>query len=193
MRSMHVGARRVVQGVLGDAVLTATFLRYRCPTRATNQDKSPHQVWTGNKPLLANLKVFGCHAYVALPKQKCTKFDAQTVHCRFLDTWSTRKRIVFKRSRAVECWLVATQPSWKTSPTVGGDTNKKKWSWAFKKKLTRTKKNTPDRMSMKKKTLHGNKIQSPAVSDTRELIRWSKQWTFRFQSGRANGYCLKTC
>uniref|UniRef100_H3GUW4 Integrase catalytic domain-containing protein n=1 Tax=Phytophthora ramorum TaxID=164328 RepID=H3GUW4_PHYRM len=47
----------------GEAVMTATFLRNRCPTRAISHDKSPHQVWTGKKPLLANLKVFGCHAY----------------------------------------------------------------------------------------------------------------------------------
>ncbi|KAG2758501.1 hypothetical protein Pcac1_g29360 [Phytophthora cactorum] len=49
-------ARRVVQVVLGRSVMTATFLRNRCPTRAITHDKSPHQVWTGKKPLLANLK-----------------------------------------------------------------------------------------------------------------------------------------
>ncbi|KAG4037393.1 Retrovirus-related Pol polyprotein from transposon TNT 1-94 [Phytophthora cactorum] len=68
----------------GEAVVTATFLRNRCPTRAINHDKSPHQVWTGKKPLLANLKVFGCHAHVHVPKEKRTKFDARSVRCRFL-------------------------------------------------------------------------------------------------------------
>uniref|UniRef100_H3H8A1 Integrase catalytic domain-containing protein n=1 Tax=Phytophthora ramorum TaxID=164328 RepID=H3H8A1_PHYRM len=68
----------------GEAVVTATFLRNRCPTRAVSHDKSPHQVWTGKKPLLANLKVFGCHAYVHVPKAKRTKFDARSVRCRFL-------------------------------------------------------------------------------------------------------------
>uniref|UniRef100_H3H9T3 Integrase catalytic domain-containing protein n=1 Tax=Phytophthora ramorum TaxID=164328 RepID=H3H9T3_PHYRM len=68
----------------GEAVMTATFLRNRCPTRAISHDKSPHQVWTGKKPLLANLKVFGCHAYVHVPKAKRTKFDARSVRCRFL-------------------------------------------------------------------------------------------------------------
>ncbi|KAG4222626.1 hypothetical protein PC116_g28900 [Phytophthora cactorum] len=68
----------------GEAVVTATFLRNRCPTRAINHDKSPHQVCTGKKPLLANLKVFGCHAYVHVPKEKRTKFDARSVRCRFL-------------------------------------------------------------------------------------------------------------
>ncbi|GMF72324.1 unnamed protein product [Phytophthora fragariaefolia] len=68
----------------GEAVVTATFLRNRCPTRSTTHDTSPHQVWTGKKPLLANLKVFGCHAYVTVPKEKRTKFDARSVRCRFL-------------------------------------------------------------------------------------------------------------
>uniref|UniRef100_H3HA27 Integrase catalytic domain-containing protein n=1 Tax=Phytophthora ramorum TaxID=164328 RepID=H3HA27_PHYRM len=68
----------------GEAVMTATFLRNRCPIRAISHDKSPHQAWTGKKPPLANLKVFGCHAYVHVPKAKRTKFDARSVRCRFL-------------------------------------------------------------------------------------------------------------
>ena len=68
----------------GEAVMTANFLRNRCPTRATRHDKSPHQAWTGKKPLLANLKVFGCHAYVHVPKEKRSKFDARSVRCRFM-------------------------------------------------------------------------------------------------------------
>ena len=68
----------------GEAVMTATFLRNRCPSRAISLDKSPHQIWTGKKPLLGNLKVFGCHAYVTVPKEKRTKFDARSVRCRFI-------------------------------------------------------------------------------------------------------------
>ena len=68
----------------GEAVSTATFLRNRCPTRAISQDKSPYQVWTGKTPQLANLKVFGCHAYVQVPKEKRTKFDPRSTKCRFL-------------------------------------------------------------------------------------------------------------
>ncbi|KAG6604645.1 Gag-pol Polyprotein [Phytophthora cinnamomi] len=78
---VHAGLSK---GYWGEAVVTATFLRNRCPTRAISHDKSPHQVWTGKKPLLANLKVFGCHAYVLVPKAKRSKFDARSVRCRFL-------------------------------------------------------------------------------------------------------------
>ncbi|KAF1332521.1 reverse transcriptase, partial [Globisporangium splendens] len=68
----------------GEAVTTAAFLRNRCPTRATGHDKSPHEVWTQKKPLLKNLKVFGCHAYVHVPSEKRSKLDARSVLCRFL-------------------------------------------------------------------------------------------------------------
>ncbi|KAF1332517.1 reverse transcriptase, partial [Globisporangium splendens] len=68
----------------GEAVATAAFLRNRCPTRATGHDKSPHEVWTQKKPLLKNLKIFGCHAYVHVPSEKRSKLDARSVLCRFL-------------------------------------------------------------------------------------------------------------
>ena len=68
----------------GEAVMTATFLRNRCPTRAINQAKSPYQIWTTKKPILTNLKVFGCHAYVHVPREKRSKLDSKSSLCRFL-------------------------------------------------------------------------------------------------------------
>ena len=68
----------------GEAVMTAMFLRNRCPTRAISQNKSPHQIWTNKKPILANLKVFGCHAYVHVPQEKRSKLDSKASLCRFL-------------------------------------------------------------------------------------------------------------
>lgn len=44
----------------GEAVVTAAFLRNRCPSRANIGNKSPFEVWSGKTPLLANLKVFDC-------------------------------------------------------------------------------------------------------------------------------------
>ena len=41
-------------------------------------------MWTQKKPLLKNLKVFGCHAYVHVPSEKRSKLDARSVLCRFL-------------------------------------------------------------------------------------------------------------
>ncbi|CAI5717293.1 unnamed protein product [Hyaloperonospora brassicae] len=68
----------------GEALTTAAFLRNRCPTLATGNDKSPHEAWTQKEPLLKNLKVFGCHAYVHIPREKRSKLDARSVLCLFL-------------------------------------------------------------------------------------------------------------
>ena len=43
----------------------------------TLEDKTPQEVWTGKKPSLSHLKVFGCDAYVHVPKEKRTKFDSK--------------------------------------------------------------------------------------------------------------------
>ncbi|POM66843.1 Integrase catalytic core protein [Phytophthora palmivora] len=83
----------------GGAMMTAMFFRNRCPTRATSHGKSPHQVWTGKKPLLSNLKVFGCHAYVTVPKEKRTKFDARPARCRFLENSEHEKVYLFEESK----------------------------------------------------------------------------------------------
>lgn len=68
----------------GEAVMTAVEVRNRLPTRAQDLYKSPYEEWYGKKPLLANFKVFGCHAYVHVPKEKRSKFDARAILCRFL-------------------------------------------------------------------------------------------------------------
>jgi hypothetical protein len=33
-------------------------------------DKTPHEAWSGKKPILEHLIVFGCDAYVHVPKGK---------------------------------------------------------------------------------------------------------------------------
>jgi hypothetical protein len=36
---------------------------------STLDDKPPQEVWTGKKPSLAHLNIFGCEAYVYVPKE----------------------------------------------------------------------------------------------------------------------------
>ena len=94
----------------GEAVMTSAFLRNRCPTRGIVMDKSPYQVWTGRKPVLANLKVFGCHAYVTVNKEKRKKnWTLGRYAVGFSATQSMRKRIVVKKLRMVVCLLAVTQ------------------------------------------------------------------------------------
>ena len=64
--------------------MTSNFLRLRCPTRSIDHDKSRYEVWGGTKPILANMKVFGCHAYMNMPNPKRSKIDVRSIQCRFI-------------------------------------------------------------------------------------------------------------
>lgn len=61
------------QELWGEAVTTANYLRNRSPV--TSKDKTPWELFTGNQPDVSNLKIFGCKAYVHVPKEKRTKLD----------------------------------------------------------------------------------------------------------------------
>ena len=52
-----------------EAVDTACYLVNRSPS-LTLEDKTSQEVWTGKKPSLSHLGVFGCYAHVHVPKEK---------------------------------------------------------------------------------------------------------------------------
>ena len=82
-------ARSMLNGVeLGqefwvEAVDTACYLVNRSPSSAL-EDKTPQEVWTGKKPFLSHLRVFGCDAYVHVLKEKQTKLDSKSEKCIFI-------------------------------------------------------------------------------------------------------------
>ena len=62
---------------------TACYLVNISPSSAL-EDKNPHEVWTGKKTSLSHLRVFGCDAYVHVPKEKRTKLDNKSERCIFI-------------------------------------------------------------------------------------------------------------
>ena len=50
-----------------EAVGTACYLVNRSPSSVLDV-KTPHEVWSGKKPSLQHLRVFGCDSYVHVPK-----------------------------------------------------------------------------------------------------------------------------
>eukprot|EP00253_Pinus_taeda_P012642 PITA_12642 len=82
-------ARSILSGVaLGqefwaEAVDIACYLVNRSSS-STLDDKTPQEVWTGKKPSLSHLRVFGCDAYVHVPKGKQTKLDSKSEKCIFI-------------------------------------------------------------------------------------------------------------
>eukprot|EP00253_Pinus_taeda_P027342 PITA_27342 len=81
-RSMLSGAG-LGQEFWAEAVDTACYLVNRSPL-STLEDKTPQEVWTGKKPSLSHLRVFGCDAYVHVPELKRTKLDSKSQKCIFI-------------------------------------------------------------------------------------------------------------
>jgi hypothetical protein len=88
-RMLMEKARCMLSGVgLGqefwaEAVGTACYLVNRSPSSALD-DKTPQEVWTGKEPSLTHLKVFGCDAYVHVPKENRSKLDKKAEKCIFI-------------------------------------------------------------------------------------------------------------
>eukprot|EP00253_Pinus_taeda_P015414 PITA_15414 len=83
-RSMLSGAR-LGQEFWVEAVETTCYLVNRSPSSSL-EDKTPQEVWTGKKPSLSHLRVFGCDAYVHVSKEKRTKLDSKYEKCIFIGT-----------------------------------------------------------------------------------------------------------
>eukprot|EP00253_Pinus_taeda_P025583 PITA_25583 len=67
-KSMLSGAK-LGQEFWTEAVDTACYLVNKSPSSVL-EDKTPQEVWTGKKLSLSHLRVFGCDAYVHVPREK---------------------------------------------------------------------------------------------------------------------------
>lgn len=81
-RSMLIESR-LPQSFWAEAVATATYLRNRSPTKAV-AGMTPYEAWTGQKPHVGGLRVFGCQAFVHVPKDERKKLDPKSKKCIFL-------------------------------------------------------------------------------------------------------------
>ena len=66
-----------------EAVRTACYLINRSPTTALDCG-IPEEVWTGKNLNYSHLKIFGCEAFVHIPKENRTKLDDKSMKCIFL-------------------------------------------------------------------------------------------------------------
>jgi hypothetical protein len=62
-------------------------------TKRINGEKTPIELFTGKKPNLHHLKVFGCSAYAYLPKELRKKFDEKAIKCIFIGYENFRYRL----------------------------------------------------------------------------------------------------
>ena len=66
-----------------EVVDTMCYLVNKFPL-STLVNKNPYEVWDGTKPSLENLRVFGCDAFVHVPKKKRGKLDSKSKKCIFI-------------------------------------------------------------------------------------------------------------
>ena len=75
----------------GYAVLYAVYIINRTPTRVIKGDLTPFEAYTGNKPSVSHIRIFGCKAFAHIPHEKRQKLDAKTIECTHLG-YSEHKR-----------------------------------------------------------------------------------------------------
>ena len=57
-----------------EAVSTAVYVQNRCPHRAV-KGKTPEEAFTGEKPEVGHLRIFGCPVFIHVPSDKRSKLD----------------------------------------------------------------------------------------------------------------------
>jgi len=63
-----------------EAINTAVYIINYSPSRGL-KNQTPEELWTGNKPNLEHLRIFGSKAMVHVPKQKRQKLDPKSIEC----------------------------------------------------------------------------------------------------------------
>jgi transposase InsO family protein len=67
-----------------EAVNTAVYLMNRSGSSSTPEEKTPYELWIGQKPNLKHLRVFGSTAFVHIPKQMTTKLEPRSKKMLFV-------------------------------------------------------------------------------------------------------------
>ena len=73
----------MTRGFWGEAIGYVCYLKNRSPTKRL-KDKTPYEVWTGKKPDVSNVRIFGCTAYHYNVDPSKKKLDDRSIKCRFL-------------------------------------------------------------------------------------------------------------
>ena len=72
------------------ALIYAAHLHNVSPTRALD-NTTPEEAWSGNKPDVSHLHIFGSKAFVHVPASQCHKLSTKSLICTFLGHAENRK------------------------------------------------------------------------------------------------------
>lgn len=63
--------------IWAEAIATAAYIVNRSPTKGHEQS-TPYEMWTGHKPKLSHMRIFGSEAMVHVPKERRQKWDKKS-------------------------------------------------------------------------------------------------------------------
>jgi len=72
------------------AVNTTVYIKNECSTKVPDS-KTLQKAWSGRKPNVFHLKVFGCKASAHVPDEKKTKLKSKSMPCVFLGYYEGTK------------------------------------------------------------------------------------------------------
>ena len=103
VRAMLLGAGLPVD-LWGEAAYTACYLYNRSPRHHGSRTSTPEGMWTGTKPGLAHLRVFGCVAYAQRAKEQRGKLDSTSIRGIFVGYTRTshQYRIYDPKTKGIE-------------------------------------------------------------------------------------------
>ena len=73
-----------------ESLSTAVYLRNRSPTKAL-EGVTPYEAWSGTKPDVSFLRIFGCSAYAHVPRAERRKLDSKVRMCVMLGYGASQK------------------------------------------------------------------------------------------------------
>jgi hypothetical protein len=83
-----------------DALRYAAYIHNVTPTHAL-ENITPEEAWSGNKPDISDLRVFGARAFVHIPESQRKKLESRSLICTFIGLARQRKayRLVHRETR----------------------------------------------------------------------------------------------
>ena len=66
-----------------ESISNVVYLKNRIATRCLDH-KTPFEALYDSKPTINNVRIFGCKAFVDIPKENMKKLDAKAIKCIFI-------------------------------------------------------------------------------------------------------------
>ncbi|MCW2783452.1 MAG: RNA-dependent polymerase [Marmoricola sp.] len=102
------------------AIKASAYLINRSPHSSLENNATPYEMWHKVKPGIGHIRIWGCRAWAAVPKDRRTKFDSKTKECilvGFYDTeslyqlWDVEGKQLIKRRDVIFQEHVMGHPS----------------------------------------------------------------------------------